>query len=89
MTPPNPDQLPTAPCIASVDNRIGEMEIKLNEIHSALVGNKALGHRGLVDRVEHIEKKVENHDRKLIAWGGITVGAMAVFEAFKGKLFGL
>ena len=64
------------------------MEGKLNEIHVALVGNKALGHRGLVDRVERVEKKAEQHDHKLIAWGGITVGAVAVFEAVKGKLFG-
>jgi hypothetical protein len=30
-----------------------------------------MGHRGLAQRVEHIEQRVDSHDRKLLQWGAV------------------
>jgi len=58
------------------------------EIRLALIGNPSLGHKGLVHRVESIEAKVEQHDRKLLVWGtGITAAITAV-QLLKEKIFG-
>jgi hypothetical protein len=55
-----------------------EQERKLNELHTAIVGNEEMGHEGLVTRVKRHEKYIED-DRKFknkVA-GGVAVGTVA------------
>lgn len=52
------DHLPTAPCAMmtpEADRRLTSMEKMLGEITVALIGNKELGQKGLVARIEAIE----------------------------------
>lgn len=57
-------------------------------MHAALVGNRTMGHRGLVDRVEDVEKKSAEHDRKLVFATGAAIGISTLISAAKIKLFG-
>ena len=51
---------------------------KLNDsverIERAIVGDKVMGHRGLADRVEWIERKLATHEKQLWKW----IGALGV-----------
>lgn len=58
------------------------METGIYDIKTALVGNR-FGHRGLVNRMDDMEKKVEHHDRKLLVWGSILVASGTVATFFK------
>lgn len=65
-----------------------QQEKKLNEVHAAIVGNEATGHKGIAKRVEELEsykKKAEGFENKVI--GGSIVGS-AVFSFLWSKLFG-
>ncbi|HEY0751795.1 MAG TPA: hypothetical protein VGD26_11605 [Chitinophagaceae bacterium] len=42
-----------------------EQEDKLNDIHACLVGNKLKGQRGLIDRVDLCENKLDTHEKIL------------------------
>ena len=42
----------------------------VNRIELALVGDSKLGHTGFAERLALVEKKVEEHDRKLWVWSG-------------------
>lgn len=61
---------------------------KLADIHVALIGNEAMGTRGLVHRVAHVESKVENHDRKFWLAAVVGSGLWASIVAFKEHIFG-
>lgn len=67
--------------------RLDKQDALLQSIHTALVGNPALGNRGLVKRVEEVETKQDAHDRKLVMWGGVTTGAVFVISYLKDRLF--
>ena len=46
----------------------------VERIERAIVGDKVMGHRGLVDRVEHIERKLMAHEKQLWKWiGGLSL----------------
>jgi len=81
------DSLPAPSCIVPNDvaHRIGAMESKLDEIHNALVGDK-FGNRGFMGRLDIVERAIENHNQKFLTWGGVVVGAVAVFELVKHKI---
>lgn len=61
---------------------------KLADIHVALIGNEAMGTRGLVHRVASVEDKVENHDRKFWLAAILGSGLWATVVAFKEQIFG-
>lgn len=92
----NPPMLPAGPCLTGTpDERLDRMERRIismhggmSELKGALVGNDALGHKGLVGRMERVEKAVDGHDKKLLTWGGIITGAMAAFEFLRHKMGG-
>jgi hypothetical protein len=46
----------------------------VDRIEKAIVGDPAMGHHGLAPRVERIERKLGEHDRKLIRWAGVFMG---------------
>ena len=51
----------------------------VDRIERAIVGDKVMGHRGLVDRVEHIERKVMAHEKQLWKWiGALTLAGLLV-----------
>jgi len=60
----------------------------LVRIEKAIVGDPAVGHKGLAQRVTDVEVKADAADRKLLMWGGIATGASVVITHLKGKLFG-
>ena len=68
-------------------DEIQSLHDKLDTITSALVGNKALGHKGLVERVDDAEKAIANHDRKLITWTGGFVAIAGTFGFVKDMLW--
>lgn len=67
---------------------IQSLHTKLDEIHVALVGNPAMGHKGLVCRVEAVEQEVAAHSRKLVWATGAIAGIVLAFDWAKSKLFG-
>lgn len=67
--------------------RLDKQDALLQSIHTALIGNPALGNRGLVKRVEVIEEKVETHNHKLLAWGGVVTGVVFAISYLKEKIF--
>ena len=60
---------------------------KLDEIHVALVGNPAMGHKGLVSRMEDVEKTQAEHGRKFLIATGAIAAFTLMFDWVKGKLF--
>ena len=86
----NADNLSAPACEvpSDVPERLARIEEHIGEIKTALVGNPKLGHRGLVSRVEHIEGKVENHDRKLVVWGSIVTAGLVAASFFKDAILG-
>lgn len=52
-------------------NRLQE---SVDRIERAIVGDPKMGHRGIVDRMEWIERKVAGHEKQILKWmGAITV----------------
>ena len=49
----------------------------VDRIERAIVGDKSMGHRGLADRVEWIERKLAGHERQIWKWIG-AIGAIGV-----------
>lgn len=60
----------------------------LHRIEKAIVGDPAMGHKGIAERLSIVETKADNNDRKLLVWGGIATGVSVVVTHFKTKLFG-
>jgi hypothetical protein len=85
----NPPGLAAAPCGATPDinEQLQHIRETQHEIRAALIGNPALGHKGLVHRVESIEAKVETHDRKILVWSAGITAALAALELLKDKIF--
>lgn len=93
MTPTTPsdrDNLPAAPCLAipEVTEQLRAIRETQQEIRTALIGNPALGHKGLVARVEAVEQLTERHDRKLLVWGGIVSAAVVAAQFLQEKILG-
>ena len=56
----------------------------VDRIERAIVGDKSMGHRGLADRVEWIERKLINHERQILKWiGGLTLAGVLIPIAVK------
>lgn len=68
--------------------RLDKQDKVLEAIHTALVGNGALGNPGLVKRIEDVEEKQKTHDKTMMKWAGVAAGAALVVTTFKDRLFG-
>ncbi len=68
--------------------RMDAQDQMLASIHSALVGNAALGNKGLVKRVEEMEVKVDGHSRTMLKWTGIAAGAALAVNLLKDRIIG-
>lgn len=60
----------------------------LHRIESALVGDPAMGHKGIAQRLDTVEQRTDAHDRKLLVWGGAFTGASVVLTHLKTKFLG-
>jgi len=50
------------------------LQDSVDRIERAIVGDKEMGHRGIADRIEWVERKVAGHEKQLLKWmGAITV----------------
>lgn len=81
--------IPASPCWTSgtPPERLERIEYALDEIRGAIVGNRRLGHRGLVQRMQDLEALTASHNLKLVTWAGIIIGMNAVLLFFKYKIF--
>jgi hypothetical protein len=83
----NESHLPSASCIVVDNDRLQRIECQLGEIRSALVGNSAMGIKGLVHRTEHIESTVEQIQRERRDEASARRGALYVI-ALAGSVAG-
>jgi len=60
----------------------------LHRIEIAIVGDPAHGHRGLVARMDAVEKTQSEHGKRFILWGGIATGLSIAVTQLKIRLFG-
>jgi len=58
----------------------------VDRIERAIVGDKSMGHRGLADRVEWIERKLATHEKQLWKWIG-ALGAVGILIPILTKVF--
>lgn len=59
----------------------------LREVHTAIVGNPTLGHKGLVERVDVLEKNDAKQEARFIQWGGAVMAAGVLLTYLKDKIF--
>jgi pyruvate/2-oxoglutarate/acetoin dehydrogenase E1 component len=62
---------------------------KVLETHRALVGNEAMGQKGLVQRIISIEEKVETHERlkeRIVISFGLLISVSAVLGYIADKI---
>jgi hypothetical protein len=55
------------------------LQESVERIERAIVGDRQMGHRGIADRLEYIERKVAGHEKQILRWvGAITLAGIAV-----------
>lgn len=62
------------------DQRLENIERAVDRIERGLFGDPEMGDSGLVKRLGAVEGKVKNHERRLVEWGGVIVGASAIIS---------
>lgn len=60
----------------------------VNRIERALVGDSKLGQMGFAERLVLVEKKAEEHERKIWLWSGMATGASVVISKFWHQIVG-
>ncbi len=87
-TDSNSPLLPAPPCVSNEDlwQQVQDVKGTTNEILVAMKGNK-LGTKGLIPRVDELEVKQEETDRKLIKWAGIGAGFAVAMGLIKDWIF--
>lgn len=66
----------------ALQKRLDKQDDLLCDIRTALLGNKEFRQKGLVERTDELEVKVEKHDRKLWLAGLVITLVLAVGEHF-------
>jgi hypothetical protein len=59
----------------------------LHRIEKAIVGDREMGQRGIVVRLDELEKHIAEHDKKMVLWGGIITGCVFALTHLKDKFF--
>ena len=55
------------------------LQESVDRIERAIVGDKEMGHRGIADRIEWVERKVAGHEKQIMKRiGGLAVVAILV-----------
>lgn len=65
-----------------------KLHSSVQRIEKAIVGDPDMGHRGIVERIEHMESRLNAHEKKLLKWGGGFVGA-GVVVSYAPKLLSM
>jgi DNA-binding HxlR family transcriptional regulator len=68
------------------DERFNKLEDSIDEIKTALIGNKSLGQKGIVERVVDNEKKTAQHGKVITAVTLGWAGLVAFFVYFKSHI---
>lgn len=71
--------------ISAIHRRLDSQDQTLSAIHSALVGNPAMGHKGIVSRMEAAEGAIADHNGKMVRWGGMVAGATLALSLVKDR----
>jgi hypothetical protein len=59
--------------------KFDQLQESVSRIERAIVGDPDMGHRGIADRIEWVERKVAGHEKQILKWiGAITVIGMLV-----------
>lgn len=66
-----------------VVDRVESMDSKVDEMYSAIVGNKRMGQEGMAERLQRLEVQVEEMDKQIQKAKGWLGGAL-----FVGGIFG-
>jgi len=76
--------------VKSVHEKMSGVDVRFNEMYTAIVGNKSLGQKGFVGRLEELEETKLKWQRKVDWMYGYMVGIGAlctlVIEVLKNKL---
>jgi hypothetical protein len=57
--------------------KFDSLQQSVNRIERAIVGDDEMGHRGIADRLEYIERKVAGHEKQILKWvGAITIAGI-------------
>jgi hypothetical protein len=87
--------IPSAPCVSNemLANDLNEVKVIVYEIKGALKGNE-YGNLGLINRADKSEKRMdelevrqEDTERKLIKWSGIGAGVALAIGLIKDWIF--
>jgi hypothetical protein len=65
-----------------------KLHSSVQRIEKAIVGDEAMGHKGIVERLEDMEHRLNAHEKKLLKWGGGFVGA-GVVVSYAPKLLSM
>ena len=60
----------------------------VNRIERALVGDSKLGQMGFAERLVLVEKKAEEHEKKIWLWSGMATGASVLLSKFWHQIVG-
>lgn len=63
-----------AQTIGEVKMILIQLQNSMARVESGLFGDKQLGHKGLVKRVEEAETILASHDRKIFLWSTVAAG---------------
>lgn len=68
------------------NSEIERLNSKVDKIYDVLVGDDALGTKGVIPRLQRVEERQGGFDRKLTYAGGFMAGIVVVWEIFRRKL---
>lgn len=80
----------TSERIDELQEKITSLYDSIKRIETAIVGSPALGHKGLVERLNALEIVVERHEKRFLTWGGALAALIFILQIapFLIKLFG-
>jgi len=68
-------------------NTLIEVRDALYRIELSLSGDAKMGHRGIVARLECVEKAQAEHAKRFLVWGSMFTGAAMILTHFKSAIF--
>lgn len=70
-------------------DEIQELKAQVREIHAAIVGNEAMGHRGIAARLTAVEDQGRDHSRKFYTLAGVFTGVNLIIAWAKMRILGV
>lgn len=62
-----------------------KLHSSVQRIEKAIVGDPDIGHRGIIERIDQMEERINSHERKLLRWGSGFVG-VGVFVSYAPQI---